>query len=126
MKIIFKNSDYLEIDIEEFRKVCNLLEDYDNNVEEFIIPEKFSKTVFIKYLSFNCANIKELNDDIYEITELSSFLNNTILFEKLCFEISNRLKKVNCGEKFLAFIEKYPNIKWDWDSISRNPNITMD
>ena len=24
------------------------------------------------------------------------------------------------------FIEKYPNKPWDWDYISKNPNITME
>jgi hypothetical protein len=28
--------------------------------------------------------------------------------------------------KELKGIEKYPNIPWDWDCISNNPNITME
>ena len=118
MKLIFSNGS-LDLKLDDLKELSILFEYF--NEEDSMEILKFTKESFIKIM-----NQDIIGDDIYEITELANYVSNTELLNKLCIEIKNKTLQYECGQQLMDFIEKYPDIPWDWEAISDNPNITMD
>ena len=99
--------------------------DKDKKEEQFLIDnkEKLSRQFIVSYIYHN-RNYKKITVE-HEFIDNDKIINN-IKMNKI--EMKGRRWNVICSKKYISweFIKNNPDKPWNYDYVSKNPNITIE